>query len=483
MSTHRPFRVWLLLPALFISFFLLGVLYWTHRNFGEVSVDKIIYSLQFGMQSAMAAESRLVNRFIKYCLIVPSIVSLIFLGIHYYWRIISFRFVLILLVSAFSLACFSYNVPHYIVYQFSSQYHDYFATHYIRPDKVKIGKHPKNLVLIYVESFESTYQEKALFGKNLLNPLSAYQKQGVSFEKHEQMPGTGWTIAGIVSTQCGVPLKLLTVLDGNKQGNFLKYFLPNAICLSDVLHANGYKNVFLNGPRLEFAGVKRFLSAHHFDEQYGKTEWEALGYKPRAFSGWGLYDDDLFAEAKKKLHQLMRKKQLFSLTVLTIDTHGPDGLLSNACRKRGTQFTDIVHCTASQVADFIQYIDQMGWRDQISIVVLGDHLAMQNPVSHQLKQSHHRSIYNLILSPIHIKKSREQVNHFDFFPTILYSLGFKIDDGRLGLGFAPIAMSTIASPPENNHQLLKSNIDYSSRYYESFWLKPHPRRSVEARAH
>jgi phosphoglycerol transferase len=70
--------------------------------------------------------------------------------------------------------------------------------------------------VIYVESLEQGYSSKAVFGHDLLEPLNGLQ--GSSFADYQQVPGTGWTIAAIVATQCGVPLERMTIFDGNTQG-------------------------------------------------------------------------------------------------------------------------------------------------------------------------------------------------------------------------------------------------------------------------
>ena len=96
------------------------------------------------------------------------------------------------------------------------------------------------MILIYVESFENGYSNSNIFGEDLIKELT--ELKGISFKSFNQAPGTGWTIAGIVATQCAVPLKVVFMRDGNGQGDG-KSFLSNAICLGDVLQAHGY---FLN---------------------------------------------------------------------------------------------------------------------------------------------------------------------------------------------------------------------------------------------
>ena len=76
---------------------------------------------------------------------------------------------------------------------------------------------------------------------------------------------TNWTIAGIVSSQCGLPLKPISILNTQKKGKHqkhifgLKAFLPNAKCLGDILKENDYKSIFINAVSLDFVGMGLFF--------------------------------------------------------------------------------------------------------------------------------------------------------------------------------------------------------------------------------
>lgn len=74
-----------------------------------------------------------------------------------------------------------------------------------------------------------------------------------------QADGAHWTIAGIVASQCGVPLKVSLLPPPEDRRFGLRAFLPGARCLSDILRERGYENVFMNGPDLAFADLGTFL--------------------------------------------------------------------------------------------------------------------------------------------------------------------------------------------------------------------------------
>ncbi|MEO7343533.1 MAG: sulfatase-like hydrolase/transferase, partial [Methylotenera sp.] len=331
--------------------------------------------------------------------------------------------------------------------------------------KVELIK-PKNLVLIYVESLEDTYKDPTIFGKNLLASLD--NLKGVSFKGFKQAPGTNWTIAGITSTQCGLPLKNVSLYDGNNQGENIKSFLPRAICLGDVLHKAGYHNVYMGGDALAFSGKGKFFQDHHYDEVYGREELKQ-NLTANEMNYWGLYDDDLFVLVKAKLKELHTKSKPFNLTITTIDTHGPDGHFSKYCKSHGvTEFKGIVECTSNQVASFILYMKKNGYLKDTNVVILGDHLAMYNPVHQELDSAKERYIFNRFISNKLITKNRENILHFDMFPTILEFIGFQIKGGKLGLGFSAISQNT-ALPPTTIYEDMNEDLLNESEEYLNLW--------------
>ena len=228
----------------------------------------------------------------------------------------------------------------------------------------------------------------------------------------------------------------------------------------------------MNGPSVTFAGVDKFLKSHGYTETYGKEEWVASNkYKDKDFNYWGLQDDDLFLEARIKLDQLIRDKNLFNLTLLTVNTHGPDGFLSESCRRNGGRnFTDIIKCTSAEVASFIKYIKDMGYDSNTDIVILGDHLSIPNPVIESLKSDPDRSIYNLIVTKSDFAKSREKILHFDLPPTILDLVGIKVDGGKFGLGYSAMDIADVV-PPESRLEDMHRDLLNISPEYMNLWLR------------
>ena len=307
----------------------------------------------------------------------------------------------------------------------------YIDRHYVAP-VYQAPSEPRSLVLIYVESLEASYRQ--IEDGRALAPLEEATRSWPTLTHYAQVFGTGWTTAGVVSTQCGLPLRppVGSFLERvNDDVSTRSAILVRATCLGDVLARAGYSNVFLTGSSLSFGGMGEFIGAHGYDKALGREDWISSG--ETEISEWGLTDDRLFANARQELDRLTAAGHPFNLTILTIDNHGPNGIINDACRADGvSDFLDIVACNAALVANFITYVRQRA--PDATIVVTGDHLVHENPYLQALQALPQRHVYGKILPSDGRGVWRTEVSHFDFFPSILESLGFTSPSRRAGLG-------------------------------------------------
>ncbi|HAI06197.1 MAG TPA: phosphoglycerol transferase I, partial [Pantoea sp.] len=125
----------------------------------------------------------------------------------------------------------------------------------------RIAQPHLNVVYIYGESLERTYFDQHAF-PGLAPELSRLKEQSIDFSQTEQLPGTDYTIAGMVASMCGIPL--FAPFDGNASAS-LSSFYPQNVCLGDILKNSGYDNWFIQGADLRFAGKDVFLKSHGFD--------------------------------------------------------------------------------------------------------------------------------------------------------------------------------------------------------------------------
>ncbi len=286
------------------------------------------------------------------------------------------------------------------------------------------AKPGRNLVLIYLESLERLYLDEDVF-KDLTPFINGLIKNGFSFTNIRQVPGTGWTMAGMVASQCGTPL---LYDNGLASGNNIMAsgFLDRAVCLGDILKKAGYHQIYLGGASIKFAGKGYFLRAHGYDEVKGldrlKGRLPDKGYR----TGWGLYDDSLFEIAADEYDRLARLGRPFNLTLLTLDTHHPDGHASRSCapyRYLDNTMLDAVHCTDQLLYRFIERISSNPAFKNTTVVLMSDHLAMRNVAWPLYPKDYQRRVFFSILNGDKGGTSDRPGTHMDIAPTVLDALG------------------------------------------------------------
>lgn len=486
------------LSAYWLAFFLLLLSSWLKYKFGQPNFEQFIYHVQFGTEGLVDVDPALIRSLIEQALLALLLALLIFgyekailqiraIGFTAFRRQLAQKFRtnatrLANCLSNISYLLFQHRLPLFLIiggslvlltqlsfwsYLSSLQYSNFLAETYVTPTDVVAPKHKKNLVLIYAESLEQTYTDKSKFGANLVKSLEVPFPHTTNFETYKQTPGTGWTIAGILSTQCGIPLRPVSMWDSNRSTEQTKEFLKNAVCLGDILKEAGYTNIFLGGAGLDFAGKGKFLLTHGYDRIVGRSDWLERGEKN--VDGWGLYDDRLIANAKKEIDALERTGKPYNLTLLTLDTHGPDGRISPTCKNRGVKtYQDIVACTADIISTLLHHMKAQGYYKNTDIVIIGDHLSMQSPLNDLLEGDPGRSIYNRFYSNDPLLKNRNTVLHFDMMPSILYMLGFRFADSRLGLGASGFGAIKDDAGLYNDPEL-EAKLKAPSSEYQNFW--------------
>jgi phosphoglycerol transferase len=125
------------------------------------------------------------------------------------------------------------------------------------------------------------------------------------------------------------------------------------------------------------------------------------------------------------------------LFLLTLDTHSPDGHISKSASARAYQdgrnpMLNAIKASDELIARFIRRL----WADpagkDVVVVLVSDHIAMENTASDLLRQGERRNLF-LIFDPRNATGTRidRAGSTLDIGTTILPSLGFK---GRINLG-------------------------------------------------
>lgn len=296
---------------------------------------------------------------------------------------------------------------------------------------------PRNLIVIYLESMENAFGDESVVEKNVLAPVQEATEGWEAFDELLQYDGGGWTMAGIVGTQCGVPLRGTTTVvagDQNEIGADDGLYMPGATCLGDVLGAAGYTNVFMGGADASFASKGSFLRTHGFDEVYDLPYWHDLG--DASENEWGISDGTLFAHAREEVDRLHESGQPFNLTMLTLDSHEAVYLQSYCEIDTEVAMTSVAECSMEQVAEFVDYLDDRGYLEDTVVVLMGDHEKFVSARSDYaaFAELDQRTIFNRVWSPDALQFTRESIDQLSMFATMLQLAGFDVEGYRAGVG-------------------------------------------------
>lgn len=331
----------------------------------------------------------------------------------------------------------------------------------------------KNIVWIYGESLERTYLDEAVF-PGLMPNLTRLAGDALDFRNIASADGSGWTIAGLVSSMCGVPLTTAQG-DENSMGRMGR-FLPEAFCLGDYLKQQGYGNHYLGGANGQFAAKGDFLASHGFDDVRDLAWFKQQGIADKHFSNWGIHDDVLLERAFERFIELSRAGQPFMLTALTMDTHHPAGHLPVACkgmRYRSAHgnigLLNALKCSDRLIARLVDRIRASEYADDTLVVIASDHLAMPNDLSHVLEDMNRENLLLFLgngIAPRHL--TAEAGTTLDSGATLLQLL----DPGIDAIGFGRSLLAT-PRPASASVAALKADATDYARYRafaRSLWL-------------
>ena len=431
---------------------------WLYETFGHLSMDEIIFHLKVPMEGT---NPDIIFTFMKQCLwkvIIPTVIIAFALiypmvkdikiihEIHTSERrrtvVVSLTISILILIVSINKIIETTDIKEYI----ENQTHDsnFIAKEYVKPEKtnIELPEEKRNLIYIFLESMETTYysvRDGGLSQYDLMPEISKLAKENTNFSDTDKLGGaytlygTTWTVGGMTAQTAGVPLKLS--IEDNAMGEY-STFLGGTYSIGQVLQKNGYHNYLLLGSDATFGGRRNLFEQHG---NYEIWDFESARAENKADEQiwWGFTDDQLFEYAKEKVSYLAEQDEPFNFTMLTADTHFPDGYRCKDCpNKWDEQYKDVISCSSKKVGDFIKWLQKQDYYDNTTIVIAGDHLTMQsNFFELEEGQDYQKKVVNLIINPaIEAENTNRIYSTMDLYPTTLAALGANIEGNKLGLG-------------------------------------------------
>ncbi len=370
-----------------------------------------------------------------------------------------------------------------------------FEDHYVDPDTVEITfpEEKRNLIYIYLESMETAYMSVEEGGSSPVNyipELTQLAKDNLNFSQSEGIGGgrttTGstWTIAAMISQTSGLPLCLPNGIWNNGLNNYSQV-LPGVTSLTDILSENGYDQTLMVGSDASFGGRREYFTQHGLDHVYDLFTAREEGLIPSDYwnNFWGYEDMYLFQYAKEKLTEISERNEPFAFTMLTVDTHHPDGYQCTYCdtqyeehfaneEQGNKQFANVISCSSKQVQEFVEWIQQQNFYENTTIIISGDHLSMNNTYHNvHTGKDYIRRVYNCIINaPIDaVQEKNRNFTTLDMFPTTLAAIGCEIKGERLGLG-TNLFSDKQTLYEELGYSYLCDEINKISYYYQNNFL-------------
>lgn len=438
---RRPGPVDLVIAALLVpTFFVFSLTFLAADYFTGRGVDaSVIYHLEYGLGGAGFGEYRGLI-----AALVVAAVGLLAVTVLVVWRMAHRcdragpklrRGPLLLLLAALAVNPLSYGLASYLGATLSAEPDaeaEAFREHYREPRWVPAGGARRNIVVIYAESLERSYFDEDVF-PGLLPRLKAIEARSTSFLDIAQVHGTEWTIAGMVASQCGIPL--VTPSGGNSMSGTDR-FLPGVECLGEHLARAGYRVDYLSGTSLEFAGTGKFFETHGVTAITGPEQLEETSPEEGYRSGWGYLDDVVLEHARQSIAALAAGGEPYAYFISTMDTHHPGENVSRSCD--GVVYGDgedsmlnALACADRVISRFIEQLRASEFGDDVVIVLASDHLAMRNSVTSLLNRTERRNLLMINEPGGAPQRVAASGSMLDFTPTVAPFIGFRAD---MGLG-------------------------------------------------
>ena len=393
----------------------------------------------------------------------------------------AFSFVLsgVMLIGGTAMFSAQTNFIHYVDVKSgkSSIYDDY----YVKPDEsmLTFPEKKRNLIYIYLESIETTYASKEAGGsqeKNYISELTelAKDKNCVNFSNTDLLGGASvfvpsitYTMGSTVAQTCGIAMNT-KILPGNQAQTY-----PSVIRLEDILHDNGYNQLYIEGSKGEFSLYDKYVGRYEDSKVFDRKTASDQGYtdeKEDYIWKWGIEDRKLIEITKELITDISKEDKPFFVTMYTMDTHTfESGHRCPECdSKIKNDYLASVDCTSRRINEFVNWVKQQPFYENTTIVLVGDHLGNEKTTQVDIDKEYVRTTYNCIINPAkQAANPKERLfSSLDMFPTTLSAIGVQIKGDRLGLG-TDLFSETRTLCEELGEKEYKKQLEQTSDYYDT----------------
>lgn len=428
---------------LFITTFIFCMIYYYIFVMGTVSFYEFAYLLSHNMKAG-GSLTVVIDTIIP-CLI-PFIVmgTILFLLSKYLFKSNKSKLIFSIVILVISLLCLirTVHLDDYLINR--SKNTDIYEKYYVDTNTVKISvpEKKRNLIIIYLESMESSLFSKengGAFDKSIIPELEDIALRNTNFSNTDKLGGsytltlTSFTASSFVASTTGTPINIKLFNGYDNKHPFMK----NVKSLGNILRDNGYNLEIVQGSEKEFGALDLYAKDNGnykiFDNNLAKEK--GLVDKDY-FVWWGIEDKKVLEFSKDELLNLSKEEEPFAFILFTMDTHFKDGYLDPSCKNNYKEhLASSYACSSSMISDYLKWLSEQDFYKDTTIVLMGDHQVMQDSF-YKGKDNYTRVNYNAI-----INSSKEPINNkkrafsmFDMYPTILSSIGFEIEGEKLGFG-------------------------------------------------
>ncbi len=323
---------------------------------------------------------------------------------------------------------------------------NFIENNYVDPKNVNISfpEKKQNLVYIFINNLEK-------------EPNFKSYSDSIKFKINKNLFGTNSKKGKIISTTLGIPF----ILNKKNEKKLNSSPFKNIYGLGNILGKEGYNQLFLLSTSINFEN-RNILVENHGNFKildYDKAIEQNLVKKQ--FNKWHELDNNqLFKIARGEFINLSKQNKPFNLLILTSNSNFSNKIkevsknkenknLKNKKNKKKIKIKNknqkikktkiknkkiknknekIEYCvlnTSNEINGFVEWIKKQNCYKNTTIVIYRNFID---------ENKNKISLVEFINSRVKTKNNKKIFSNLDIFPSIISSLGAKIENNRLGLG-------------------------------------------------